>query len=142
MSRTLQRWSVVLCLSALSACGGASDDDGTGPSEVAVCDRPVALTVVRADTLTVWWRPVCRVNQIVFHEPGPWYSSPWLAFAPSADSNPIVPPVKYGVLPPGTIQLVEPQPLEPGKLYFVDLSVTDSTGTNGLRAVAHDSLIF
>jgi len=142
MSVVSTRWPAILYLGVLAACGSSSADDSTGPSELRVCQQPVAVRVVRTATLTVSWLPLCRVNQIVFHEPGPSFASPWLAYAPAPDSNPIAPPVQYGVLPAGTLQFIEPQPLTPGTMYFIDLSVTDSTAPNGLRPVGHDSLIF
>jgi len=82
MSVVSTRWPATLYLGVLAACGSSSADDSTGPSELRVCQQPVAVRVVRTATLTVSWLPLCRVNQIVFHEPGPSFASPWLAYAP------------------------------------------------------------
>ena len=115
------RWAL---LGSLLACG-----DGTGPDPIPVCTSPLLVTATRSVTPVVTWTGGCRVNQVVVHEAAPNFALAWAAFY--ADSNPILPPVQYGVLPSGAEQLPDvPRALQPGTTYIIDVSVADtSNGT-------------
>jgi hypothetical protein len=100
--------------------------DGTSPDPDRVCSRPLLVTATQSVTPVVSWVGGCRVNQVVIHEDGPLYSLAWAAFFP-IDSNPILSPVQYAVLPTGAHQLPDdPQPLRAGTTYIIDVNVSDT----------------
>ena len=114
--------------------------DGTGPDPDRICSTPVSVTVSRSTTPVVSWAPGCRVNQVVIHEPGPQFSLAWATFF-RADSNLMVPPVRYGIMPTGAQQLPDnPQALTVGTTYIIDVAVSDSSAAGGLVFVGSDTI--
>jgi hypothetical protein len=121
-------------LASLLACG-----DGTGPDAIPVCTAPLVVTATESVTPVVTWAGGCRVNQVVVSEGAPSFDLVWAAFY--ADSNPIVPPVQYGVLPTGAQQLPDvPRPLDPGTTYIIDVSIAD-TSNGSIVFVGSDTIV-
>jgi hypothetical protein len=125
-------------LGSLLACG-----DGAGPATDPdrICSAPVRVTATVSVTPTMTWTGACRVNQIVIHEGGPNFSLAWAAFFPN-DSNLMVSPVAYGVLPNGASQLPDnPQPLQPGVTYMIDVNISDTSQNGAIVRVGSDTIV-
>ena len=111
-----------ITLSGLAlACGG-----GTQP--VAECAEPVTVSVTGGTTPTISWTPGCGVGYLAVRRPLP-PSLGVLEMEPQwiirADSRLIGPPVRYGIRPRGTVEVLAPQALTAGRPYDV---VVDMTG--------------
>jgi hypothetical protein len=134
------RWCSLrfVILGYLVACG-----DGAGPTgnSARICSAPLRVSATRSITPTVTWAGGCRVNQIAIHEGGPYFSLAWVPFFPS-DSNLMVPPVAYGVLPNGARQLPDnPQPLQPGVTYMIDVNISDTSQNGAIVRVGSDTIV-
>jgi hypothetical protein len=107
----------------LLACG----DDDLGPGEsTPVCHAPLQVFASQSVTPTVGWPKRCRANQLLIRTYGPLVTTFWTVSFPEG-SNPMVSPLEYGVVPDGAEGTPEnPEPLQPGEPYIIDVSVWDT----------------
>jgi hypothetical protein len=127
-----------LILGSLLACGEGA---GPGADPDRICSAPLRVSATRSVTPTVTWAGGCRVNQIAIHEGGPNFSLAWAPFFPR-DSNLMVPPLAYGVLPNGASQLPDnPQPLQPGITYMIDVNISDTSQNGAIVRVGSDTIV-
>jgi len=109
----------VTCLVLLGGLIGCSDSSGTEALEI--CTNPVTLTVGAGTTPKISWSPACLANQVVINEQG---GGPAWAMFFVVDSNPLRPPVHYGVVQAGALGTpTSPAPLTAGTTYNVNLFV-------------------
>lgn len=108
---------VVVVLSTVAGCGG-----GTEPGPPPLCEPSVAVTVTSGIQPEVRWTPACRVHTLVVERVADRTVHWFLLAAPDTDRA-IVPPVRYSVVPAGTIDLTFGQvpALETGTTYAVKL---------------------
>jgi hypothetical protein len=142
LARSPMRWCSLqfVMLGLLLACG-----DGGGPEDH-ICTAPLQVFASNSVTPTVSWADGCRVNEVVIRTTGPLIGIVWSASYPSG-SNPMVPPLVYGVLPDGAQGFPDnPEPLQPGVSYAIDVSISDiaqggenvRVGTTNLTVVLPD----
>jgi hypothetical protein len=89
---------------------GCSEAEGPGD-----CSGDVELEVGEGSTPIFTWSPVCEVAALVVQSPA---EAVWSIHS-GVGRNALVPPVRYGELPPGGIEEIPAQPLQPGFGYFV-----------------------
>jgi hypothetical protein len=107
----------------LLGCGDGPGPGGSNP----VCEAPLQVFASQSVTPTVSWAEGCRVNQVLIRSDGPLIEVLWTVSFPEG-SNPMVPPLEYGVLPDGAQGTpVNPDPLQPGQPYIIDVSISDTT---------------
>jgi hypothetical protein len=104
------------CL-ALAAAGIACSSEPTSSGgALAACSGAVAVSVASGAQPTVTWTPACKLFFLNV-EPVNSGADQWSVITDSA--NAIAPPVKYGVTPPGAVQLTAPASLLVGQAYNV-----------------------
>jgi hypothetical protein len=91
-------------------------DDSTRPAELAECTGAVTITVSAGTTPQFSWSPACRLFFLIV-EPAATGDDLWLIITEGA--NQILPPVRYGTVPPGARELAPPTPLVAGTEYKV-----------------------
>ena len=105
----------ILALLSLAA-GSLRCSDDSGPEEVAECSGPVAVTVTAGAVPSFSWTPRCSLFFLLV-EPAESGSDVWSVITRS--ENGLVPPVRYGQVPPGAEELEPDTPLESGTEYDV-----------------------
>jgi hypothetical protein len=115
------RLAAIALLGVALACGG-----GTEP--LAECTEPVDVSVTTGTTPTISWTPACGVGYLAVRRPLP-PSLGVLEMAPvwiiRANERLIGSPVRYGIRPRGTSEVVAPEALLAGRPYDV---VVDMSG--------------
>jgi hypothetical protein len=117
---------------ALLGCGGVADPSQGG------CPGPVAFQASPGSSPTFTWQPSCRASALVITtnpaQPGALPALVWSVSEPD-DSNRIVPPVQFGVAPPGARSAPNPAaPLEAGASYRLTLYARAASGGDGVLA--------
>src|SRR5689334_2125020 len=107
---------------ALLAISGNACSDATGPI---VCPDSVSVSVTAGTTPTFAWQPSCLASTLIVTDVNT-SSIQWAIYKlpGSLDSEPMSPPVHYGVLPPNMAG-DSAKPLTAGVQYFVVLTKTD-----------------
>src|SRR5216684_5739162 len=107
---------------ALLAMSDNACSDVTGPI---VCPNSVSLSVTAGTTPTFAWQPSCRASSLFVTDPNT-ASTQWAIneLPSSLDSQPMLPPVYYGILPPNMAG-DSAKPLSAGVQYFVLLTKAD-----------------
>ena len=128
------RRAMIALLLAFPACGDDPVDVGM---ERACTEEPssVETTITTNGTVTFDWSPACAVALLLVEEDA---SDQWSVNTPETDwndpdlANRILPPVTYGVTPPGVFEVDGPEPLVSGTRYDLVLwrIRADSTGTD------------
>ena len=131
MARRLRRRADLALVAALAAgallgCG----DDGTSPSPG--CTADVEITVLNDPTPYFTWEPACGVAALFVEEIGG--ADVWYVTATSSAG--IASGVRYGETPPGATEVMEAEPLEDGRTYFVYVARGSASGfvLAGLRS--------
>lgn len=106
MRRCLVFWTAAVVRLA-TGCSGAE-----GPGD---CSGDVELQVAEGSTPTFTWSPVCEVAALDVRSPG---DAMWSVHS-GVGRNALLPPVRYGEVPPGGIEEIPAKPLQPGFGYFV-----------------------
>ena len=121
----------ILCLcTALVGCTDSLRPASCLPGDsvtVAVMTSPIGLPPQFS------WSPACLMGEIEvdsghFSGPNVWHII--------SDSNRVLPPVRYGIVPEGAQLLTAPQPLARGTLYTVSVWRWVTTGLYGRVGVA------
>lgn len=109
----------LLAAAALPACS-----DSTGPP--VPCSGEIPVTVATTTEVRFSWTPRCGISRVAVtalaDEPGEEERIVWLFTV--AEERPIGPPVTYGESPPGATVWVEPEGLELGEPYRVEVMLT------------------
>jgi hypothetical protein len=100
----------VIMLAVLAGC-----KDSNGP-ELSECPGAVAVSVTSGTEPSFSWEPPCRLFFLIV-EPADAGTDQWGVI--TLGINAILPPVKYGVVPPGAEEFQEPTQLEAGRAYKV-----------------------
>ena len=73
---------------------------------------------------------------------GPTVSLAWVVYFAPSDSNGLLPPIQYGTVPSGAQQLPDnPQPLQPGATYVINVAVWDTANGGAPVIVGRDTII-
>lgn len=102
---------------------GCARDTPTGPLACSASTGTVTVTVARGSALVFDWSPQCAVALLLVEQDASdqWaLGAPGLEFTSTESSNIIVPPVTYGLAPPGT-ESTTPATLVAGQTYEVVL---------------------
>lgn len=120
VAHRIPRWPALMVAAGLTA--GCSD--GNDPDTLPECTGAVSLSVGAGATPAISWSPACRLFLVLVEDPT-GTGDQWGVLSDS--SNAIVPPVRYGTMPPGaTRELLPAAPLQPGHEY--QLTVFRFTG--------------
>ena len=124
----------------VSACG---DDDPTEP-EIAQCQpetQVLEVTTQIGQNVVFDWTPACGVRTLFLEPAGPEGGDVWqiedggpLGAAPD-QANVIMPPITYGITPPGVLTSAGPDPLIVGVSYLVGLFRVLPTGVTCIDGV-------
>jgi hypothetical protein len=111
----------------LLGAGVACGDGGTEP--LRACSEPIQVSVSAGTSPTISWTPACGVGYLTVRRPlppstGGGVDPQWTI---RSDGQRIGSSVRYGVRPPGTVEVVAPQPLLAGQSYGVVLGHSDES---------------
>jgi hypothetical protein len=115
-----QRLYGVALLVALVA--GASCIDPSGPKDwVCTSDETLAVTVGPGPEPRISWTPECTAFVMFVADSGTLddFNALWVVLSKDTVSSQVPASVIYGTLPPNTMEVVPPEPLEAGHAYMV-----------------------
>jgi hypothetical protein len=112
-------------LSGLAACG----DDPAGPRRAPLCEGPVTVSAGPGVRPELTWSPACRVHVLSLENLSDGTST-WFLLADPFTQRALVPPIRYGVVPPDALDLTSglTMDLQTGTRYEVTLIINQSPG--------------
>jgi len=115
----MRMWKAALLLALLCVAPGCASTNPSGPEPIEDCPGSVGISVTGGTAPRFSWTPRCRLFFLNV-EPADAGTDQWTVYSDSA--NLIAPPVTYGVIPAGAVELTSPTQLVAGEDYKVVLA--------------------